>query len=119
MLPQESEYPDDIVELIHSTEILDKSEELKQPAILCPRNASTFEVNDIMINRIEGECKSYCNVDSVVSDYQNEIKNFPAEFLNRTTLSGMPRHELKVKVGAIIMLLRIFHPAGGLRNNWN
>ncbi|KAK1344430.1 hypothetical protein QTO34_013124 [Cnephaeus nilssonii] len=44
--------------------------------------------------------------DSIDSTDDSEKENFPIKFLNSITLSGMPCHKLKLRVGAIIMLLR-------------
>lgn len=42
--------------------------------------------------------------------------HFPLEFLNSLTPSGYPPHELKLKVGAIVMLLRNLDVKNGLCN---
>ena len=42
--------------------------------------------------------------------------NYPVEFLNSVNLSGLPLHEIKLMVGAVVMLLRNLDPHSGLCN---
>lgn len=46
----------------------------------------------------------------------SEKINFPVEFLNSIISSSMPPHELTLKVGAIVMLLRNLNTKKGLCN---
>ncbi|XP_024875683.1 uncharacterized protein LOC112457046, partial [Temnothorax curvispinosus] len=75
-------------------------------AILCSKNEDTFKINDEILHLMEGEKKEYLSIDSIMSDDPQEQLNFPTEFLNFVTFSGMPVHQLKIKVGATIILLR-------------
>jgi len=75
-------------------------------AILCALNEETLKMNDEVLSRLEGEEKVYYSVDSIDTDDEEEKTNFPTEFLNTITPSGMPVHALKLKVGAIVILLR-------------
>ena len=52
----------------------------------------------------------YNSADSVVNEDPNYALNFPVEFLNEQTPSGMSAHLLLLKKGVIIMLLRNFNP---------
>jgi hypothetical protein len=91
-------------------------EQFPDRAILCPKNEDTFMLNDDVLNRLEGEFKTYYSVDEVDASDEQERLNFPIEFLNTLTPSGMPPHELKLKVGSIIMLLRNLNTKRGLCN---
>ena len=42
--------------------------------------------------------------------------NYPVEFLNSLNLSVLPLHDIKLKVGAVVMLLRNLDPYSGLCN---
>ncbi|KMQ87709.1 atp-dependent dna helicase pif1-like protein [Lasius niger] len=85
-------------------------------AILCPKNEDTFKINDEILGLMEGEEKEYLSIDSIVSDDPQEQLNFPTEFLNSMTPSGMPVHRLKIKVSATIILLRNLNTKKGLCN---
>jgi hypothetical protein len=97
-------------------------------AILCPKNNTSLEMNEKILERLPGESVTYFSVDDVFEKpdeeqqqdaaNQAEDKNliYPTEWLNAQTPSGMPPHELKLKVGAIVMLLRNLHVRNGLCN---
>jgi hypothetical protein len=80
--------------------------DLTKRAILTPKNDTSLDLNDQVLERLPGERRLYLSVDNVVSDDENERQNYPLEFLNSLTPSGMPQHRLYLKVGSIVMLLR-------------
>ena len=41
---------------------------------------------------------------------------YPPEFLNSLNMSGLPLHELKAKVGSVLMLLRNLGARSGMCN---
>ena len=52
------------------------------------------------------------SADSVgCQDNSDEVINFPVEYLNTITLSGLPSHILQLKVGCPVVLLRNLNPA--------
>ncbi|KAF1766983.1 hypothetical protein GCK72_006941 [Caenorhabditis remanei] len=82
---------------------------LAKVAILTPRNKEALEVNNLVLDKMAGELKSYTSLDQITHKDGGEINdslNFTTEFLNQMTPSGMPPHLLRLKKGAIVMLLR-------------
>lgn len=77
---------------------------LSARAILAAKNKDVDHLNFVIQNDISGELHSYKSVDSVMDE--NEVTNYPTEFLNSLDVPGLPPHFLKLKVGSIIILLR-------------
>nr|XP_047144634.1 ATP-dependent DNA helicase PIF1-like [Hydra vulgaris] len=84
--------------------------------ILTPTNVDSLSINEEVLEGLNGEVKTYLSADQIEIDDLNEINNFPVEFLNSLTLSGMPTHCLKLKIGCVIMLLRHLDLKAGLCN---
>ena len=57
------------------------------------------------MEKLPGDIIYLESIDSVSNDDQAAI--YPLEFLNSINISGLPLHELKLKIGAPIMPLRI------------
>jgi ATP-dependent DNA helicase PIF1 len=86
-------------------------------AILTTKNESALEINKKVLAKLPGNAREYLSVDTIISDTAEEdYTNFPIEFLNSLTPSGMPRHRLILKSGALIMLLRNIDCSSGLCN---
>ena len=85
-------------------------------AILAPKNDHCRAINNKVLDLIPGEVKTYKSVNRLVSENDSEILQFPIEFLDSLELTGLPPHELNLKVGAIVMLLRNMNVALGLLN---
>ena len=78
-------------------------------AILCPMNADVDEVNNLMIERFPGEATE-CKSSDSVTDNEHQ---YPIEFLNSLTPSGLPPHQLLLKKHVSVMLLRNLDPYNG------
>ena len=87
-------------------------------AILCPKNCDTEEVNLKIIDLMDGEEKTYNSIDTIDTDENSDddLENYPTEFLNTINPSGFPPHKLVFKKGAIVMLLRNLNTRKGLVN---
>ncbi|XP_026397273.1 ATP-dependent DNA helicase PIF6-like [Papaver somniferum] len=94
-------------------------EYLKNRSILAPTNKSVKEINDhvlAMIRRYEYELLSADSIDPESYNYQEAVVFYPKEFLNEMEVSGLPSHNLFLKVGVPIMLLRNIDQAEDLCN---
>ena len=90
--------------------------QLKGRAILSVTNEESLELNNRVLERMPGKEVVYESVDSIVSDQAEDQLAYPEEFLNTLTPAGMPPHKLRLKIGAVIMLLRNLLPSKGLCN---
>ncbi|KAK1401604.1 ATP-dependent DNA helicase [Heracleum sosnowskyi] len=92
---------------------------LKERVILTPKNETVDELNGYLMNMIPGEGRIYLSSDSV---YKASIKTddddllYPPEFLHTLQFSGIPNHDIKLKEGTPIMLLRNLNQSEGLCN---
>lgn len=66
------------------------------------------EINIKIQHLLPAELVSYKSIDTVCDP--NEAVNYPAEFLNSLEYPGMPPHNLQLKVGSPVMLLRNLQP---------
>ncbi|GBO15888.1 hypothetical protein AVEN_158199-1 [Araneus ventricosus] len=114
-IPEECVLRDSIVDENFGSSVTDM-ENLSEKAILCPKNEDTLKINEQVWKKLSGQNKTYFSSDSIICEDQEEQNNFPLDFINTLTPSGMPPHELNLKVGAVIMLLRNLNPSAGLCN---
>jgi energy-coupling factor transporter ATP-binding protein EcfA2 len=84
--------------------------ELSTNIILTTKNKDALILNSELLHRILGDITVYKSADSQVNDDEESAINFPIEFLNQQMLSGMPPHELKLKKGCIIIIIRNLNP---------
>ncbi|CAN1136497.1 hypothetical protein LINPERPRIM_LOCUS21131 [Linum perenne] len=86
-------------------------------AILAPLHETVSSINDHMLSDFPGEETCYYSSDTIQSDGgQLEMleDEFPTEFLNSMKIGNFPVHELKLKVRALVILLRNIDQATGL-----
>ncbi|XP_024978961.1 uncharacterized protein LOC112516170 [Cynara cardunculus var. scolymus] len=81
--------------------------------ILSAKNENVNEINDQLIDRFFGDEKIYYSFDEAEDD-KNNI--YPMEFLNSLTVSGLPPHYLRLKIGFPIIMLQNIDPSNGLCN---
>lgn len=114
------EMPDELrtmIQAIFGDDINDlTSVELASRAILASTVKTVMAVNNHLIASLDGQLKEYLSIDEVASDYPHDVQNYPVEYLNAQQPSGLPPHKLKLKIGAVVMLLRNLDPENGLSN---
>ncbi|KAK1398933.1 hypothetical protein POM88_008796 [Heracleum sosnowskyi] len=92
---------------------------LSERAILTPTNLTVGNVNSLIVERIPGDIASYFSIDTA-EDYpgtqRDQLASFPPEYLNSINIPGLPLHELKLKVGVVVMLMRNLNQTLGLCN---
>ncbi|XP_017227983.1 uncharacterized protein LOC108203520 [Daucus carota subsp. sativus] len=92
---------------------------LSERAILTPTNQTVGHLNSLIVDMIPGDAVTYYNVDSA-EDFggtDDDLKSaFPVEYLNSLSVPGLPAHDLKLKVGAVVMLMRNLNQTLGLCN---
>ena len=91
-------------------------EAIANTVILPPTNDASLGLNELVIKKIPGVAREYVSADVAICDDETEANNYPVEFLNSITPSGMPPHRLNLKEGAIVMLLRNLDIKKGLCN---
>ncbi|XP_074323772.1 uncharacterized protein LOC141660684 [Apium graveolens] len=97
----------------HSTQYL------SERVILTPTNQTVGHLNSLIIDKLPGESVSYFSVDAVEEfggTDEDMNKAFPIEYLNSLNVAGMPPHDLKLKVGVVVMLMRNLNQTLGLCN---
>lgn len=77
-------------------------------AILTPKNEQAAAINARMLTAIDGEQVMYRSVNTVLDE--GNATTYPVEFLNSLSASGLPAHEICLKVGVPIMLMRNLLP---------
>ena len=77
-------------------------------AIVSPRNETVDEINNIITQKVPGQVKHYKSIDTV-SNIEDAV-HYPQEFLNSLNPAGLPHHNLSLKIGTPIMLLRNLSP---------
>ena len=83
-------------------------------AIVAPTNDIVRHVNSKTLEMIPGEVKEYKSADQTVE--QDQMVEFPSEFLNSLNPSGLPPHLLRLKPYTEIMLLQNLNPSTSLMN---
>ena len=116
----------DLIEFLYPGDLLKKplehGHELCQSALLAITNRLVDRINDIVMERLPGKNeKEYLSVDEPVVEGKDETlgvhiaDNF-IENINEMTPSGFPPHKLKLRKGAIVMLIRNLDIPRGLCN---
>ncbi|KAK9740196.1 hypothetical protein RND81_03G018300 [Saponaria officinalis] len=90
----------------------------QERAILAPTHDIVELVNDHVLTLIRGEEKVYLSSDEISKEEGNVgvRELYSSDVLNTIKCSGLPNHALRLKVRAIVMLLRNINQSSGLCN---
>ncbi|XP_074271207.1 uncharacterized protein LOC141595133 [Silene latifolia] len=90
---------------------------LRERAILTPLNETADLINTHMAKLVPGEeevlYRSCDEVSTASTESEDQFTSYPTEYLNSLNLQGLSHHELKLKVGMPVMLLRNINPLQG------
>ena len=102
-----------MVDLMYDTNDIS---EFSSRVIVAPTNDDSLKLNDMVLQKLPGEETTYLSSDTILADDEEERALYPIEFINTQTPSGMPPHSLKLKEGAVVMLMRNLDVDKGLCN---
>jgi hypothetical protein len=115
-LPKDCICKGDLVKEIFGDKITDQNiESMQNRVILAPTNLEVDEINSKILDLIGGEEKVYLSIDDISEDDKRKHR-YVTDLLNSVNPNGFPKHELKLKKNAIIMLLRNLDIRDGLCN---
>ena len=77
---------------------------LRERCILATTNAKCEELNSRLVDMLPGEARIYTSVNKACDP--RDARTFTPESLARMPVTGVPPHELKLKVGMPVILLR-------------
>jgi hypothetical protein len=80
----------------------------RERAILAPRNDAVRDINEYILKHFNSNEVIYTSIDTNIDE--NQLVDFPIEFLNSLDIPELPPHILKLKIGSIVILLRNIDP---------
>ena len=92
---------------------------LRRRAIITPFNETVDKLNASVLDILPGNERIYFSSDTIIegsSPISQLNGTCPLELIHRTTLPGIADHELRLKVGAVVMLIRNISQIHGLCN---
>lgn len=89
---------------------------LSERCILAPLNSVVNRYNADVIDAMPGDAVSYRSVDYLERESHSDTVQYPVELLNSINPPSLPTHELKLKKGVVVLLLRNLNVTGGMVN---
>ncbi|UYV68988.1 hypothetical protein LAZ67_6001920 [Cordylochernes scorpioides] len=96
-IPSEMVCNGDLVKEIYGDKLLPSDfEQYTDKAILCPRKVDVDDINNRVLDILEGDSITYFSSDSIDDATPEDNESYPPVFLNSLNPSGMPLHKLKL-----------------------
>ena len=117
-----TESPDSLIESIYpaiASTPLPPPEYFLNQMILAPRNIDVAEINQDILDRMQGPSRQYISADEITREPGADPRDdepIPIEYLRSVNSSSLPPGELNLKVGCPVILLHNLSPAQGLCN---
>nr|GEW79514.1 DNA helicase [Tanacetum cinerariifolium] len=126
-IPERFQIPDDenrltkLIEFIYDEHTLlhPSAKDPQDKAIVCPKNNTAEVINAKVMSKLPGQSTTYISNDEVMPHGHDgaEVELlYPTKYLNTLNFGDIPPHELNLKIGTPIMLLRNINIVGGLCN---
>ncbi|KAF7270300.1 hypothetical protein GWI33_016728 [Rhynchophorus ferrugineus] len=77
---------------------------LGERPILAAKNKDVEDLNATIENFLPGQLVSFKSVYTIMN--QNDVVNYPTQFLNSVELPGLPPHNLHLTVGSVVIMRR-------------
>lgn len=106
--------PDMIAEVFPRS-VLRDPDQCARRAILCTMNANVKEINEEILNCLDGQLHELRSAD-IVDKEDDDGLDVDVQLLNQATGKGVPNHVLKLKVGSVCLVMRNLNIADGLVN---
>ncbi|XP_071704720.1 uncharacterized protein [Rutidosis leptorrhynchoides] len=92
---------------------------LQQRVIVCPKNNEADSINSTILSMVATQLTTYRSEDAVTSHVNDGGESellYPTEYLNTLNIPNYSTHELQLKIGVPVILLRNISVKGGLCN---
>ena len=102
---------------IENNDVLNNNISIKNTVIMTTLNSTSNHINNRAIDLMANNKELYVlkSADTTINPEEDAIQ-YTSEFLNSLDIPGMPPHELKLKIGAPVILLRNLDTTIGLAN---
>ena len=109
---------EELIEIVFPVHILDDPNQSATRAILAPLIANVKEVNELILNSLEGNLHELLSADSVSREGDNENDGLyvDIDLLHQATAKGVPDHNLRLKIGSVCLIMRNLNISDGLVN---
>jgi hypothetical protein len=114
--------PAELLDFVFPRAVVGKPRECLRRAILSPFNQAVDDFNAEVLTRVPGMERSYLSHDwiddedkSIVDMETNPLAS--PEFLNSQSEAGIPPHELKLRIGAVVRFTRNLNPNKDITKN--
>ena len=85
--------------------------------ILSPTNASTDEINEHILNLLPNQVHTLASSNTIIKSNPNDLEEVSSvEFLQSVDVPGVPPHNLRLKVGCVVMFIRNVNFDSGIVN---